>query len=251
MRKERALLLDEVQDSLGYRFRNVDLLDRALTHSSYSHEQSQSLEEQGRSGGADIGHYERLEFLGDAVIDLAVSHLLMERFESAAEGELSKLRARLVNFDQLSDIAGDLGLDKGLRLGRGESDSGGRDKPSILAAVYEACIGAIYFDAGFGEAFEVVEDHFGGLIENFKSPSVLWDYKTQLQEEIQARYKCTPSYRVVSEAGPDHAKTFKVELYIGDRACGSGVGRSKKEAEQNAARQAFQDLMSEQPLVSG
>jgi len=206
----------------------------ALTHKSFVNEH--------RDGGADN---ERLEFLGDAVVDLAVSHRLMERFPEANEGELSKLRALLVNEESLARVARHLGLGDLLRMGRGEELTGGRDKSSVLADALEAVIGAVYLSVGLPGAMSVVDRLFGELLEGVAEGKSGEDWKTRLQELVQTRRRQSPRYRVVSEEGPDHSKTFEVEVTVGSELFARARGRSKKEAEQAAARETLTMLDSE------
>jgi ribonuclease III len=206
----------------------------ALTHKSYVNEH--------RDEGADN---ERLEFLGDAVVDLAVSHRLMERFPDADEGELSKLRALLVNEETLARVARHLGLGGLLRMGRGEEMTGGRDKSSVLADALEAVIGAVYLSGGLPEALLVVDRLFGDLLQGVAEGKSGEDWKTRLQELVQTRLRQSPRYRVVSEEGPDHSKTFEVEVTVGTELFARARGRSKKEAEQAAARETLTMLDSE------
>jgi ribonuclease-3 len=206
----------------------------ALTHKSYVNEH--------RDEGADN---ERLEFLGDAVVDLAVSHRLMERFPDADEGELSKLRALLVNEETLARVARHLGLGGLLRMGRGEEMTGGRDKSSVLADALEAVIGAVYLSSGLPGALSVVDRLFGDLLQGVAEGKSGEDWKTRLQELVQTRLRQSPRYRVVSEDGPDHSKTFEVEVTVGTELFARARGRSKKEAEQAAARETLTMLDSE------
>ena len=206
----------------------------ALTHKSYVNEH--------RDEGADN---ERLEFLGDAVVDLAVSHRLMERFPDADEGELSKLRALLVNEETLARVARHLGLGDLLRMGRGEEMTGGRDKSSVLADALEAVIGAVYLSSGLPGSLLVVDRLFGDLLQGVAEGKSGEDWKTRLQELVQTRLRQSPRYRVVSEEGPDHSKTFEVEVTVGTELFARARGRSKKEAEQAAARQTLTMLDSE------
>ncbi len=229
--------LEVIQDKIGYRFKNGALFERAMTHSSFAHEVTQSLLDDGRE--MIKIHYERLEFLGDAVLGLVVSHMLMLRFSGAAEGELSRIRAGLVNCDRLADLARDLGLGNALRLGKGEKLTGGADKTSILEDAFESLMGAIYLDGGFDETFKVIERLFQPLLDSLPPIDLLGDYKTPFQERVQALYKSTPVYRVIEEQGPDHMKTFEVEVKVEGITCGLGKGKSKKEAEQEAARNAL------------
>lgn len=201
----------------------------ALTHKSYGNEQ----------GGADN---ERLEFLGDAVIDLAISHRLMDRFPQAQEGELSKLRALIVNEEGLSRVARQITLGELLLLGRGEELTGGRDKSSVLADALEAVLGAVYLSRGLEVVLALVDRLFAEALDGVAQGRSGADYKTRLQEDVQLRLRQSPRYRVVCESGPDHEKLFEVEVCIGDEVCARATGRSKKEAEQAAARQALLKL---------
>jgi ribonuclease-3 len=221
----------EIEERLGYQFRKPDLLETALTHRSVAP----------ASGGRNN---EKLEFLGDAVLDLAVSDLLMQQFPQYQEGDLSKLRASLVNAHVLADKARALALGQALRLGKGEEKSGGRDKESILGAGFEALIGAIYLDRGFVAARRVVARQFADDLRSRASGAVE-DCKTRLQEITQRIFKATPTYTLVRETGPDHAKLFVSQISIGGRPLGRGEGKSKKSAEQAAALEALQALQAE------
>ncbi len=209
----------------------------AVTHKSYTNEH--------RDESATDN--ERLEFLGDAVVDLAISHRLMERFPLANEGELSKLRALIVNEEGLARVARGIGLGEILLLGRGEELTGGRDKNSVLADALEAVIGAAYLCAGHAEVMALIDRHFGEALAGVAEGRSGQDYKTQLQEVAQLRLKLSPKYRVVSERGPDHEKTFEVEVSIGPTLYARATGRSKKEAEQSAARQTLAMLAATEP----
>jgi ribonuclease III len=228
-----------LEERLGYSFQDRDLLVCALTHPSFAHEQVQSRDNNNHEHDTKISHYERLEFLGDAVLDLVISHLLMEKFEDILEGELSRMRASLVNYERLGELAKNLKLGKVMLLGKGELASDGHKKPSILAAVYEAVVGAIYLDGGFEAAFSAVSGHYEKILKKSGRESYVLDYKSRLQEQIQSLYKKTPAYRVIDEKGPQHKKTFEVELKLGAKVLGRGKGKSKKEAEQQAAKQAL------------
>lgn len=219
----------ELQEKLSYFFKDRGLLLQALTHKSYVNEKKEKLIDN-----------ERLEFLGDAVLDLIISHLIMEKFSTLPEGDMSKLRASLVNEGSLAIAAEEFGLSRYLLLGHGEELSGGRKKPSILADAFEAVIAAIYIDGGFEEAFGIVSGHFSKLLT--KSDLYI-DYKTRLQELTQERLKCMPEYKLTSASGPDHARTFEVELKIGGKLHGTGKGKTKKEAEQKAAKEALERLV--------
>ncbi len=213
------------------------LLVTALTHKSYVNEH--------REEGAV--HNERLEFLGDAVVDLAISHRLMEQFPRASEGELSKLRALLVNEDSLARVARAMGLGELLLLGRGEDMTGGREKSSVLADALEAVIGAVYLAGGLPRVMELVDRHFAEALAGVAEGRNGLDHKTLLQESAQQHLRTSPRYRVLSETGPDHDKTFEVEVVIGDEPYARAFGKSKKEAEQAAARGALQRLHETTP----
>ncbi|MFA4874605.1 MAG: ribonuclease III [bacterium] len=221
---------------LGYRFKHRDYLKRALTHKSFANEQKLAATE----------HNERYEYLGDAVLELSVSHLLMERFPDFPEGELSKLRAAIVNEGQLADIARQVNLGDFLYLGKGEDQTGGRDKPSLLSDAMEAVFGAVYLDRGFGKAFGVIENIYEEVLDRAGGVGFVRDFKTKLQEVSQARFRAVPRYRLQKTSGPDHAKTFEVHLYINDDCWGIGTGANKKAAEQAAASQALAKLEGEE-----
>lgn len=212
----------ELTRTLGYTFARAELLTTALTHPS-------------AAAGTD-SHYERLEFLGDAVLDLAIADMLMRRFPEAKEGPLSKQRASIVNGRTLALKAQNIGLDTVVRLGKGEEKSGGREKVSILAAAFEAVIGAIYTDGGLAPAQRVVESLFA---DDIGGPAAERDYKTELQEIAYRRYRSQPVYELVAARGPDHAKRFTSRIRIAGRDLGTGEGRSKKQSEQAAARAAL------------
>jgi ribonuclease-3 len=219
----------KLSKTLGYTFAKPELLMQAFRHASYVNEQVDS----------DPDDNERLEFLGDAVLDLAVSHLLMERFQDAEEGDLSKYRARVVDETGLCQVARRLRLGDYLLLGRGEDQGHGREKPSILANTTEALIGALYLDAGFDKTLEIVGRLFSPLLESVGATEMDHDFKSLLQEYTQQIYQTLPKYRLVEESGPAHDKTFRVMLTLEGEGLSEGVGKSKKEAEQKAAREAF------------
>jgi len=219
--------LNQLQKELGYSFKDPALLVRSLTHVSFDRQKSE-------------GHNEVLEFLGDAVLDLAVSDLLMRRNPDKSEGVLSKMRAALVNATVLAEKAAELGLGPLLRIGKGEELSGGRAKLSILAGAFEALLGGIYRDGGYGAAQQVVERHFGADVT--AKTLGQHDYKTRLQEISQMLFRAPPIYRIVSESGPDHEKFFVTEITVGGKVLGKGAGRSKKQSEQEAAKQALEEL---------
>lgn len=226
--------LDVLQTLLDYRFHNARLLEEALTHKSYVNEQRP----------AASSHNERLEFLGDAVLSLLVSEQLAILLPHAPEGALSKHKARLVSESMLAEVAKRLKLGSCLRLGRGEELSGGREKDSLLADAVEAVIAAVYLDGGLESSRRVVirlfQQEFSHVVSQRHRPGED-DYKTQVQEWCQRRFDSLPSYAVVRESGPDHDKLFEVEVTVNGEVVGRGTGRSKKEAEQSAAKQALQE----------
>lgn len=225
--------LELLQDRLGYRFGDRGILLQALTHTSYGHEylQDKSLA---------LRNNERLEFLGDSILSVVVSDLLLETFPNADEGHLSKMRAAVVNEKTLAQIAVQLGIDHVIRLGKGETQTGGTAKPSILSSAFEALMAAIYLDGGFLAVYPVVRFLFGPLFEEEQDLMSFYDHKTQLQEMVQARWRVTPTYSLCGTSGPDHAKRFEIEVRMKGEVLGRAMGTSKKEAEQNAARAAIQ-----------
>ncbi|MBM4262120.1 MAG: ribonuclease III [Deltaproteobacteria bacterium] len=223
---EQAQLVT-LQNELGYHFSNSSLLVRALTHVSFERLESD-------------GHNEVLEFLGDAVLDLAMSDLLMRSFPTRSEGDLSRMRAALVNSTVLAEKATVLNLGALLRLGKGEARSGGRTKASILAGAFEALLGAVYQDSGFEAARRLVEKYFAGDLSGKKLGH--HDYKTRLQEISQMIFRAPPAYRLVEELGPDHDKQFVTEIAVGGTVLGRGAGKTKKQSEQEAARLAMAEL---------
>ncbi len=220
--------LKRLQETLRYRFNNLALLEESLRHSSFVNEQADE----------NLRDNERLEFLGDAVLNLVVGHLLMHGYPQMKEGELSRIRANMVNETQLADIARTLNLGAFLLLGRGEIQSNGREKNSLLANVVEAVIAAIYLDGGFDAAFDFIKMNFSALIKAAPGLGTGHDFKSRLQETVQSTIKEVPQYRVIQESGPDHDKTFHVTMTVGNIEA-QGVGKSKKMAEQDAARKGL------------
>jgi ribonuclease III len=220
-----------LEQRLGYQFRDPRLCETALTHKSW-------LNERAEDGRADN---ERLEFLGDAVIALVMSDLLMRHFPDHPEGELSKKRAALVNEAGLARVAEELALGQWIFLGRGEEQAGGRQKRSILADALEALVGAVYRDGGFESAYLVAERLFASELAQASSAADR-DFKSRLQEISQARLHLAPTYTVVAQEGPDHDKTFEVAIFLGGKEYGRALGKSKKEAQQNAAARAIDAL---------
>jgi ribonuclease-3 len=221
--------LDALQARLGHRFSQPLMLQRALTH---------------RSFGA--AHNERLEFLGDAVLNLAVSTLLYARYAASAEGDLTRVRAHLVREDSLHRVALDLGLPQVLRLSEGEARGGGAQRPSILADALEALIGAVFQDGGYTKARALVQGLFGEVIQATEAESWRKDAKTELQEWLQARRIAVPGYRIVATRGQAHAQTFEVECAVPalERRA-TGQGRSRRAAEQEAARRLLAELKAQ------
>lgn len=215
---------------LGCRFKDLSLLDRALRHSSYTYEHSEA----GPSN-------EQMEFLGDAVLALTISTLLIDIFPEASEGELSRRRAALVNARQLAEVARGLNLSECLLVGRGEARQAGHEKPSLLADALEAVLAAAYLDGGFPKAQRLIGRWFAPILAR-QGPLTWQDPKTALQELTQARCKQSPSYHLLEETGPSHARRFRVELRLGNKPLAQGEGSSKKQAEQQAASAALKKL---------
>ncbi|RMF83523.1 MAG: ribonuclease III [Nitrospinota bacterium] len=227
---DQAGQLEELQQRIGYRFRSPSLLAQALTHASFAHEQAGEEES-----------YERLEFLGDAVLSLVISTYLFQAFPDFPEGQLSRWRAAIVQESILAEVARRLCIGTYLLLGRGEEQSGGREKDSLLADTLEAIIGAIYLDGGWDQVKQVVLQLFHPeLRQVLHTPSP--DPKSLLQQYTLERGEGLPCYRLVRTEGPDHAKTFVVETQIAGRIWGRGKGKSKKDAERLAAMDALRQL---------
>lgn len=226
-------------EQLGVHFRSPAVLIRAVTHSTWASENPILPD------GRPTENNERDEFLGDAVLDLAASHLIMEKFPRATEGELSRLRANVVNERQLATLAKGIGVGDLLVLGKGEEMSGGREKESLLADGFEAIVGALFQESGWEAALAFLRTQFAASIDALGTPGSDRDYKTRIQEIAQNILKLPLRYALVRESGPDHAKTFEVNLLLDGRVRGTGVGRSKKEAEQQAARAAIESIAAE------
>ena len=224
--------LSFLENELGYQFNNIGLLREALQHSSYVNEQRDPA----------LQDNERLEFLGDAVLDLVITHILMAQFPKTREGDLSRMRATIVNESQLSLVAQRVNLGQHLLLGRGEAQSNGQEKKSILADALEAVIAAVYLDGGLQAGFEVIERQFSEMISHVRDRLAEEDFKSRLQELVQVQFKRIPDYKIVAESGPDHDKTFEVRLSIGNSLTTHGTGKSKKAAEQAAAELALEKL---------
>lgn len=216
-----------IEKKLGYTFRDEGILKTALTHSSFANETS-------------VESNERLEFLGDAVLGFIVARVLYDLFPEAAEGKLSKMRSAIVSRMNFAHFAKELKIDKQILLGKGEEITGGRKRQSNLAGAFEAVIGAVYIDGGYRKVYTIVsrllKDCLNGKEEIFK------DYKTKLQEIAQRQFKKVPKYKVVLEEGPPHDKCFHIEVKLGRRAIGKGVGSNKKQAEQAAAKEGLEEI---------
>jgi ribonuclease-3 len=223
-----------IEQKLGYQFHSRDLLNEALRHSSYVNEQPES----------ELRDNERFEFLGDAVLNLIVGHILMERYPDLKEGDLSRTRANLVNETHLAIMARSIDLGTGLLLGKGEIQTNGMEKNSILAGAFEALMAAVYLDGGFKAAFKIIENKFVPFLDKIHPAIDYHDYKSRLQEWVQEKHGNIPDYKVVREEGPDHAKTFWVSVKVFNIET-EGTGKSKKTAEQDAARKALEVLNKE------
>jgi ribonuclease-3 len=223
--------LESLDDALGVTFRDAALREAALTHRSFAFERGLAVTN------------ERLEFLGDSVLGLVVTDMAFSTFPTLPEGQLAKLRAAVVNMSALADVARSLGLGRVILLGKGEEQSGGRDKASILADALEAVFGAVYLDLGLDVARALIERLFRPRLEAYVRGEGDRDYKTILQELASQRLRAMPEYRL-EDRGPDHEKEFTATVFVGGEPLGSGTGRSKKEAEQQAAREAFARISS-------
>ena len=228
MTEERRAALVRLSVHMNVTFDNISLLDEALTHPSYTNEAKDA-----------IPHNERLEFLGDAVLELASSTYLYARFPDCTEGELTKMRASLVQSETLARLARQLDLGSYLRLGRGELLGGGADRQNNLENAFEAVIGAVYLDRGWETAQDYVARQLASEAMLVRRSHVSHDYKTTLQEHIQQKRHASISYELIGETGPDHDKRFTTRVLIAGEAMGEGTGRSKKEAEQQAAAAAL------------
>jgi ribonuclease-3 len=224
--------LRELEGRLGYRFNKIEWLDQALSHKSFIHQTNLPKKESN----------EVLEFLGDSVLNLLVSHLLLQTFPDAQEGTLSMRRAHLVKQSSLAHLSKEIRLQDHLLLGKSELLGGGSKKSSILANAYEALIGAIYMDSGFDRTLEVIQHHLKPYLQS-EIPSFLFnDYKSLLQEQTQRTRGLSPKYHVLNGFGPDHDKLFQASVAIAGEVKGIGWGKSKKEAEQEAAKKALEEI---------
>lgn len=238
MQKPSYILLCE--ERIGYDFADRSFIERALTHRSWAHERAQS----GRESEVRNLHNEAFEFVGDSILGLIIAELLFERFPNASEGELTLMKHRLVSATTLTEIAESLGLNEMIRLGRGEERTGGRKKAAILADTLEAVFAAVFFDGGYAAARKIVRQLFTEYIENI-DPTASLDYKTMLQERLQAEKRSAPVYSVVRTEGPPHRRTFFVEaVWEGGRE--EGIGTTIKTAEMMAAKAALDKLESQE-----
>lgn len=222
--------LGPLEENLGYKFKNIELLKTAVTHSSYANENKMKITE----------NNERLEFLGDAILNLIVSHYLYKKYQDYPEGELTKIRATVVCESSLAFAARKINLGKYLLIGKGEETTGGRERDSILADASEALTGAIYIDSDFDTASKLLLKNFEeDIVYAVAKGDLFIDYKTELQEKFQRKKKSKIEYRVLKEVGPDHNKIFYMDVAVNDKTIGKGSGRNKKEAEQMAAKEAL------------
>lgn len=230
--RERLKELWKVERSIGFRFKNRHLLDQALTHRSFAHEQ----------GGKKVGDYERLEFIGDAVLDLAVGDLLFREYPREGEGRLTRARADLVNQNRLAEVAAQLEIGDAMRLGKGERHSQGSMKPSILAAALEAIIGAMYLDGGYRRTFPAIKRLFKRLVADQEVG--MRDARSALQEWTQKHYRMIPDYRLIESEGPGHSRIFRVSVNLGKVRLAEASGPSKKEANRRAAMKALEIVLN-------
>jgi len=228
---DRTQELACLQKQIGYTFRDISLLNKALTHKSYVNENSQPLKDN-----------ERFEFLGDSVLDLIVSGYMIKAFPNFSEGTLSKIRAAVVNESCLTELARQIDLGKYLLLGKGEESSGGREKNSLLANAYEALAGAVYFDSDLETALNIYLPVLEKEIAKYAETARFRDHKSELQEYTQTHFNGIPNYKIVNEKGPAHAKEFEVVVLVQEIIRGRGNGKSKKEAEQAAALSALKSF---------
>ncbi|MGI6423516.1 MAG: ribonuclease III [Candidatus Dojkabacteria bacterium] len=221
--------IEGLEKNLNIKFKNKELLNTALTHRSFINENREVKE-----------HNERLEFLGDAVLELIVSVFLFDKYRDRAEGELTSFRAALVKTDSLAEVAKGLGIGTYMNMSKGEEESGGREKDYLLANTYEAILGAIYLDSGYESCTKFVHKTLLHKIEDIVEKRLDIDSKTKIQELVQSIYKSTPTYEVVKEIGPDHSKEFTVVVKIDNKVIGHGTGSSKQRAEEQAAKEGIE-----------
>ncbi|MEJ5310281.1 MAG: ribonuclease III [Anaerolineae bacterium] len=230
----RAIATAEVQKRLQYQFAHPELLELALTHPSFAHEHPEE--------GGEEHHNQRLEFLGDAVLDFLVAAWLYRNHPTLSEGPLTRLRATLVCATTLASLAQRLGLGEALRLGRGEEESGGTTRAANLCDAFEALVGALYLDGGLEVTWQCLEPWFAQEVQTILRAGSDMDAKSRFQEWAQANLGITPAYRIVGESGPDHAKVFTAQVLLNEQVAGEGQGSSKRLAEQAAAQAALNAL---------
>jgi ribonuclease-3 len=216
-----------IEKKLDYKFKDLELLKTALTHSSYANETA-------------VESNERLEFLGDAVLGFIVAHVLYKKYPDASEGKLSKMRSSIVSRMNFAHLAKELKIDKQVLLGKGEENTGGRERGSNLSGTFEAVIGAIFIDGGYRKVYNIITKLLKNCLNG--DEEIFKDYKTRLQEVAQRKFKKVPNYKVVLEEGPPHDKNFHIEVKLGRKTFGKGVGRNKKQAEQEAAKQSLESM---------
>jgi ribonuclease III len=236
MDQNRLEILHDLEKRLAYSFRDVNLLSTSLTHRSYVNENQQ----------LNLSDNERFEFLGDSVLGACVSDLIIRKYASSSEGDLTKMRAVLVCEESLAKIAHDLQIGDCLLIGRGEENAGSRTKESFLANAFEAVVAAIYLDSDFNNLKDIITKLIEPMLEDDNLTTDYSDYKTALQELCQKRYKTTPIYMVTDSTGPEHAKIFEVRVVIVNKLTEYGRGKSKKEAEKQAAQKALETLQNEE-----
>ncbi len=224
--------VEKLEKSISYKFKNQDFINEALTHRSYLNE----------NPTWKTPHNERLEFLGDAVLELVVTEILFSKYPNSAEGQLTSFRAALVNYQMVAEVSNVIQLEDYLLHSKGESKDMGRARDVILANAIESLIGAIYLDGGYDSAKQFIEKFVMAKLEEVVEKGLYKDAKSLLQEKTQASQKITPIYRVISEEGPDHKKVFTVGVYLANKLIASGQGMSKQDAEVDAAKKALQEL---------
>jgi ribonuclease III len=234
MKKNNNIDLEKIEQTIGVTFRDKDLLHRAFTHRSYLNE-NQDIDR----------HNERLEYLGDAVLEFLVSKFLFNKYPDRAEGELTSFRSATVKTDTLAETARGLEFGEHLRMSRGEEKTGGRQKDYLLANTFEAVIGAIYLDQGIRPVESFLKRELFGQIDTIVKNRLDIDPKTRFQELAQDHQRVTPSYELLSEKGPDHEKTFTMAVYLGEEEYGRGTGQSKQRAEEQAAKEALKKIHAE------
>lgn len=229
--------LEKLQKKIGYKFKNISLLVEALTHRSYANEHQEEFRK----------NNERLEFLGDSVLDIITTEYLYNKFDEN-EGKLSKKKSQIISEKIFSEIAIEINLGQYLLLSNGEVLTGGRERTSILGDAFEALIGAIYIDSNLDEARKIALKFLKDTIDNFDNIEHLQDYKTELQEIIQLKYKMIPTYILENTYGPDHNKMFQISVYVGEDKMGIGFAKSKKEAEKIAAKNALLQILEKENI---